>query len=192
LVKDDRVHNIYASAKQWDIIFQVKRKTGKSLSSLLINGFNYWLANNPKELRRFSREFKKTKLGREARRLERETGDYLGAFDKMEEKIKRINRAYKRNFIDKNRRDYLISLTKRNYKTTAEITEGRLDKLPKKKRLKRKRKEKPKERGEKEENAVVNIYRRMLNSRGAKYTKDQLKHDDPKHWKSMWRKVKRV
>jgi hypothetical protein len=110
--------DVYMTDAQKKALFKVSKKTGISASRLLLKGFNYWLSNNPEDLKEEAEVFNALMEEREAKDLERETGDYLGSFDKYYVKMERIDSAYEKGYISKEERDRLRKKTKNSYSTT--------------------------------------------------------------------------
>lgn len=127
--KDTRVHNVYIREEKWKLLLKAKKRTGKSVSWLLTHGFGYWLKNNPKDLEDLAEEFESTMVIREAKQSERESGDFLGSFEKEQRKIAWIKETIK----DPKLRDALIKRTEDNYARSRNGAEKMLKKEAKKK-----------------------------------------------------------
>ncbi len=110
---------LYLSDSEKIELAKVSKKTGISVSRLLLKAWSYWLSNNPLEgLQEEAERFKGMMEEREAKQRERETGDYIGSFKKEKDKINRIAREYLDHKISHDEYQKLLKQTKDNYTTT--------------------------------------------------------------------------
>jgi hypothetical protein len=115
-------HSLYIPEKEWNVLIKTKKRTGISVSKLLIKGFNYWLQNNPKELGDLAEELKGQVEIREVKEKERQTGDYLGSFEKMEKKLRAIDKSD----LSSEKKKLLKAKTRERYQRTQGIYEKKI------------------------------------------------------------------
>jgi hypothetical protein len=65
-------------------------KTGIPISRILLNAYAYWLANNPDVSEEESDKFAGIREQQDDIEFERQTGAYIGSYDKQKDKIRRI------------------------------------------------------------------------------------------------------
>jgi hypothetical protein len=123
-VRQEAHFDLYLSVAQKVELLKLKRKTGISASILLLKGLSYWLSHEI-NLKKEAEIFKGLIEEREAKELEKETGDYLGSFDKYFDKMDRIDSAYRQGRISRKERDRLKKITKDNYEVTQRIKRKR-------------------------------------------------------------------
>lgn len=127
---------VYMSDAQKIALLKVSKKTGISVSRLLLKGYNYWLSNNPKDLKVEAETFNALMEEREAKQLERDLGDYIGSFDKLPQKVKAYNRALKDGKITPQEHKAYVKQTIKNYEVTQRSKRKRFGTSTKEDRLK--------------------------------------------------------
>ena len=129
-------HNVYIPEEEWRLLCEAKKRTGVSVSKQLILAYCYWIKNNPKALQDLAERFERISEVKEAKEQERKTGDFLGSFEKMKEKIARIKRRVKNGDITEELGKILIQQTKNHYETTQRAYEEDIlkNEKPKKKK----------------------------------------------------------
>jgi hypothetical protein len=107
---------VYCSDAQEMKIKKIARELGLSASKLMLKGLPFWLSK--KGMIKEAEKLNALMEEREAKELERETGDYLGSFDKHIDKRNRIETAYKNKQISREERDMLRKIADINFSTT--------------------------------------------------------------------------
>lgn len=126
--------NIYIRDRRiLDILHKASRKTGKSYSSLLEHAFAYWINNNPKDLKEMAKEFIELRNELEAKNKERDTGDFIGSFEKEDSKIARIKDALRKGNISSELAKKMMKETHYNYSVSRASKVKRIHKISKKK-----------------------------------------------------------
>lgn len=110
--------NLYARADKKQRLREASKRTGLSMSKIVFDKALPLFYNNPKELEDLAEEDARCREIQEAKEQERKTGDYLGSFDKMEDKIKRIKEKVKKGDISEETGDLLIRQTRNHYELT--------------------------------------------------------------------------
>jgi hypothetical protein len=119
---DERAKTIYATRSQWKILDEIKKRTGKSRSKILFLALDFWLKNNPKDMKDLVKDLEEVKKDRQARENERFTGDYLGSFDKEQNKIARIEKEVK----DPVLKEIMIKQVRQDYETTRKVARRKI------------------------------------------------------------------
>ena len=120
--------DLYISDIEKDLLMKAKKKTGLPFNKLLMKAFDYWINNNPAQLKDLAEEFHGAVAEMEAKQRERDTGDFLGSFDKFKQKMERIKEAEKTGEISTEWAEMLRQETERNYEITREEKKKRLEK----------------------------------------------------------------
>ena len=123
-----RKHDIYVSDEEWKILLAEKERTNKSISWILLHSHAFWLKHNPKELEDLAEEFADIRAEKEAKEMERDSGDYLGSFEKEADKLEKIKEKEKAGSITPEMADILRERTRIHYQTTREAKEKRFKK----------------------------------------------------------------
>jgi hypothetical protein len=97
---------VYLTQQEKDRLLKISEETGKSVSFLLLHGFKFWVGHGSRERIRFARSFSATRELREIKEKERQSGDFLGSFDKKERKLAKLKRLLKNNKIS--RKEYRV------------------------------------------------------------------------------------
>ena len=132
--------DLYLKPDEKKKIFEAAKRLGKSVAWCMLHAFSYWLENNPAELNDLAEEFHDLREERDAKDAERDTGDFLGSFDKMEKKLQWIEEAAREGNIDERMKRKLIEQTKSNYGITQAAKRRRVEKRLKKTTKRQKRK----------------------------------------------------
>jgi hypothetical protein len=102
---------VYLTQQEKDRLLKISEETGKSVSYLLLHGFKYWVDFGSKERIRFARSFSATRELREIKENQRQSGDFLGSFDKKERKLAKLKRLLKKKQITREEyRVYVIEV----------------------------------------------------------------------------------
>ena len=125
----------YMSVDQKKALINLSKKTGISASQLLLTGLSYWLSHE-KELKREAELFKDLMRERELKEKERDLGDYVGSFEKKEEKLLKYYQLKKQGKItDTEYREY-IKQTNEHFEGTQRIKRKRFGTSTKQDKLK--------------------------------------------------------
>lgn len=114
----NRQLNVNLSSEEMELINKLQNETGLSKSNLIMEGLELLSESNPR-LKELSKDVKIINIIRKAKEAERMSGDYLGSFDKMEQKIQRIEICNIPDFM----KEKLIKDTKLNYTITQKAFE---------------------------------------------------------------------
>jgi hypothetical protein len=114
---------ISLSYREQKMLRDISNETGIPISRLLLNGFAYWLKNNPKGLSEEARKFAGFVEERDAKDYERLSGAYEGSYAKEKAKIKRIKQNPK---MSDRVKKHFIQKTKAHYKRVRRIHRIRL------------------------------------------------------------------
>jgi hypothetical protein len=110
--------DLYCSVAEKKEILKTSKRTGLSMSQLLLKGFYYLISERMNELEREAERFKDAMEAREAKERERCSGDYLGSFDKYNEKMDRLDSAKRKKRISDEEYERLKKITIEDYETT--------------------------------------------------------------------------
>ena len=113
--------NFKLTIKEREFVDEVCGEVGLSRADLYLEAVDVLLNDHPKKYKKLVKKSREVMAVMEVKKTETDSGDFLGSFEKYDEKIKRIEEAFDEGRIDEELYDMLVEQTTKNYKKTQKI-----------------------------------------------------------------------